>query len=102
MRELLETINNLTKKFDKELADSVLEVSVRANKQVVEELRGDGTMFSALLEIMEPEIKERERRAEIVGAVKALRQYSCSDGEIKEGLMKNYDLSSEEAESYLK
>ena len=42
---------------DRELADSVLEVSVRANMRVVEELRGDENMCQALLEIMEPEIK---------------------------------------------
>ena len=38
MKELLERIGSLTQKFDRELADSVLEVSVRANKQVIEEL----------------------------------------------------------------
>lgn len=43
---------------DRELADSVLEVSVRANMRVVEELRGDENMCQALLEIMEPEINE--------------------------------------------
>ena len=43
---------------DRELADSVLQVSVSANKQVVEELRGDENMCQALLEIMEPEINK--------------------------------------------
>ena len=63
MKELLERIGSLTQKFDRELADSVLEVSVRANKQVIEELRGDDSMCQALLEIMEPEIeKSREMR----------------------------------------
>ncbi len=36
----------------------MLEVSVRANMRVVEELRGDENMCQALLEIMEPEINE--------------------------------------------
>lgn len=57
MRKLLEITSGLTQKHDRELADSVLEVSVRANKKVVEELRGDESMCQALLEIMEPEIK---------------------------------------------
>lgn len=39
MKELLERINSLTEKFDRELADSVLEVSIRANKQLIEKLR---------------------------------------------------------------
>ena len=58
MRELLEKIEKLDLKFDRELADSVLQVSVSANKQVVEELRGDENMCQALLEIMEPEINK--------------------------------------------
>ena len=58
MKELLEKIDSLTQKFDRELADSVLEVSVKANKQIVEELKGDESMCQALLEIMEPEISK--------------------------------------------
>lgn len=38
MLELLERINCITQKFDRELADSVLEVSIRANRQIVDEL----------------------------------------------------------------
>ena len=55
MKVLLERINSLTQAFDRELADSVLEVSIKANKQIVGELRGDENMCQALLEIMEPE-----------------------------------------------
>ncbi len=36
---LLERIDRLTQKLDRELADSVLEVSIRANRKMVEELR---------------------------------------------------------------
>ena len=53
-----ERIDGLTQKIDRELVDSVLEVSIRANRKIVEELRGDGNMCQALLEIMEPEINE--------------------------------------------
>lgn len=48
----------MKQKLDRELAESVLEVSIRANQHVVEELRGDGRMCQALLEIMEPEISK--------------------------------------------
>ncbi len=66
MRELMERVYSLTDKYERELADSVLEVSVRANKHIAGELRGEGKMCQALLELMEPEIdkivgKERER-----------------------------------------
>ncbi len=39
MEAFLEKIDALTQKFDRELADSVLEVSIRANRKMVEELR---------------------------------------------------------------
>lgn len=39
MEELLEKIQALTKSFDRELADSILEVSIRANRKMVEVLR---------------------------------------------------------------
>ncbi len=35
-----------------------MEVSIRANQQIVEELRGEEIMCQALLEIMEPEINK--------------------------------------------
>lgn len=54
MAELLKRIRGLTEQGDRELADSVLEVSVQVNMQVLEELKGDGSMSEALLEIMRP------------------------------------------------
>ncbi len=113
MKELLERIDSLTQKQDRELADSVLEVSVRANRKLVEELRGDGNMCQALLEIMEPEIikikedvRQRTRhetqREIIVGAVKGFRELGADDGRIVEILKRNYGLSDEEAGDYLR
>lgn len=82
-----------------------MEVSIRANRKVVEELRGDGTMCQALLEIMEPEInKIREleiRKGKIMGTVDTLRELGQNDDEIEENLIKKYHLSREEAQSYL-
>lgn len=46
----------MTEKADRELADSVLEVSISANRKIVEELIGDESMYEALMEIMEPKI----------------------------------------------
>lgn len=116
MKELLERIDALAKKFDRELADSVLEVSIRANRKMVEELRGDGNMCQALLEIMEPEImkiKEEVRqktrqetrreimRETILCAVEGFRDLGADDDKIKEILKKKYGFSNEEAEEYL-
>ena len=69
MEALLNRVRSLSGKLDRELADAVLEVSVKANREIVEELKGDEAMCQALLEIMEPEISqivrqvtEKERR----------------------------------------
>ena len=54
----MKIVNCIKQKFVLELADSVLEVSIRANRQVVGELRGEDGMCEALLEIMAPEINQ--------------------------------------------
>ncbi len=104
IRNLLEGVNRLTEKVDKELADSVLEVSIGANKQVVEELRGDDSMCQALMEIMEPVIQEKvknELRKGIKMTIDTLREFGHGDAEIKEAVMRKYDISDEEVEGYL-
>ena len=90
------------------LADSVLQVSIRANKQVVEELRGDESMCQALLEIMEPEInkiketvKEETMSKGIRRAVAALRVCGQEDSAIKRAIMEAYNISASEAEKYI-
>lgn len=104
MKTLLNETAKLKSDYEKELADSILEVTLRANSSLVEKLRGDGDMSGALLELVEPLILEREKNAEqkgILGAVDALRSFGHSDEEIKTGIMKSYNLSEEEAEKYL-
>ena len=104
MRELLERVHGLTQKFDKELADSVLEVSIGANWKIVEELRGDDSMCRALLEIMEPEINkivESKVQKSILNAVRSFRDLGVDDKRIQEILVKNYELTPEEAIQYL-
>jgi len=98
----------MKQKVDRELAESVLEVCIRANQHVVDELRGDDSMCQALLEIMEPEINKIKddavaavREDEIMCAVKSFRDLGASDYQIKEVLVKNHRLSSAEAEKYL-
>ena len=94
----------LKEKADKEFADSVLEVSIGANKQVIEELIGDGDMCQALMEIMEPQLLLREMKGKkegIQGTVDTLREFGHGDMEIKNAIMQRYGLSKEEAEEYL-
>lgn len=63
MEALLKRARSLSGKLERELADAVLEVSVKANREIVEELKGDEAMCQALLEIMEPEINQIVRQA---------------------------------------
>ena len=104
MVELLENINKLSGKADRELADSVLQVSVEANKQIVEELMGDDDRCEALMEIMEPQLLKREREGKkeaTLVTVELLRDIGWEDAEIKTILVKKYGLSAEEADEYL-
>ena len=54
-----------TETSDIEMTDAVLEVSLSANKQLVQELKGDGNMFESLMELMEPQIQMLEKRVGI-------------------------------------
>lgn len=108
IRNLLEGVNRLTEKMDKELADSVLEVSIGANKQVIEELIGDDTMCQPLMEIMEPVMQLRDQeniekglKKGIQVTIDTLREFGHGDAEIKTAIMKKYDISEEEVDGYL-
>ncbi len=109
MVKLLEQVERLSEKADKEFADSVLEVSIGANKKVVEELIGDGSMCQALMEIMEPQLLLREKegikegiKKGIQGTVDTLKEFGHGEPEIKKAIMNRYALSEEEAEGYLR
>lgn len=112
MRDLLEAIRQLTGKQERELADSVLEVSVQANEQIVEELIGDESMSQALLKMMEPIIEPqlRLRKEEgleeglkrgIQGTVKVLRDLGYGDTDIENIIRRQYNLSAEETNQYM-
>lgn len=74
MRELFIRVQKLDNKFEKELADSVLQVSIEANKEVMESWKGDGAMYEALYEIMKPEILIREKEREEAGLQRGLQR----------------------------
>ena len=104
MKKLLDKTRKFKDEHERELANSVLDVALRANKALLDELKGDEEMSGLLLELAEPLIQEREKNAEIKGifrTVNALRSLNHDNDEIKLAIMKNYDLSEEEAEKYL-
>lgn len=112
LKDLLLKVESFHTKLDRELAEAVLGVAIRANWQTAQELRGDGNMCEALMELMEPEInkiKENVRKETtqqvtqqgIKNAIIALRVCGNGDIEIKNAIMKAYGVSDSEAESYL-
>ena len=109
MVRLLERAGRLSGKADQEFADSVLEVSIEANKQVVKELMGDDSMCQALMEIMEPQLrlrdsevrKEGRKEGRIEGTVETMRDFGREDVEIKKMIMQKYSLTEKEAQMYL-
>ena len=105
-------MQNLTEASDREMADSVLEVSLTANQQMVQEWIGDGNMYEALMELMEPQLVLRDKKKMEEGLqqgmqqgiqkmIDALREFGIKDSEIKGTIIKKYDLSEEMAEKYL-
>lgn len=113
IQDLLDKISQITEKNDREMADSVLEVSIGANRRIVEELMGDDSMFETLMEIMEPKINEirKEEKQEgiqegmqkgIRGAIEMLRNLQYQDVEIRSEIMKQYGLTEDEATDFLR
>ena len=108
LEELLQKVESFHTKLDRELADAVLGVAIKANWQIAQELRGDGKMSQALLELMEPEInkiketvREETTQQGIKNAVKALRASGHTNDAIRSFLMMAYGITQNEAEKYL-
>lgn len=117
LQDLLDKINHITEKNDKEMANSVLEVSIGANRRMVEELMGDDSMFETLMEIMKPKINEirkndreeclqegrKEGRKEgIQGTIEVLRKLNYGNEKIKLIIMEQYRLTEDETTDFLK
>ena len=104
IQKMMAERNHMTEKADRELADSVLEVSISANRKIVEELIGDESMYEALMEIMEPRIKQKiveERKKGIQITVKSLRDFGIGEEDIKKVIIKNYGISEGDVKEYL-
>ena len=68
VRNLLKKVDEISEKWDKEMARSVLAVSIEANKQAVRELaRGERMLYETLMEILGPQITEKLDEAQREG-----------------------------------
>lgn len=105
IQNLLDKINQITEKNNREMASAVLEVSIGANRQMSEGLMGDNSMFETLMEIMEPkivDIRKEERKEGIQSTVNVFRKLKHNDLEIKSAIMEQYQFTKEEAAGYLR
>lgn len=108
LKALLEKMETFDSKLDRELAEAVLGVAIKANWQIAHELRGDGDMCQALMELMEPEInkikeavREETTQQGIKNAIIALKASGHTKEEIKTFLTMAYGITQNEAERYL-
>ena len=75
MKQVVKETLGLPEQYDRDLADSVLEVSVRANEGAAEALlEGGEEMSGALLELVEPLIQKRELEAKKEGISQGISQ----------------------------
>lgn len=84
---------------------------LEANERLLENWKGDEKMLEALMEVMEPQLRQREEsgrkegreegmRAGICGAVEMLRGLGHSDAEIRTVIMDKFDLTEQEIVKY--
>ena len=113
IQNLFQQILQLNTKQDRENADAILEIVLRANKQTIQLLIGDEHMSNELLELLEPIIEPkivlREQKAGIEqgieqgiqGAADLLRDAGFNKIDIKSAIMKRYELDEKSAEKFL-
>lgn len=57
----MKRVSGLTGEFDREMADSVLKVSIDANRQLIKKMMEDESMYESLMELMEPRLVVRDK-----------------------------------------
>lgn len=71
---IVSQIDELTENSEKMYGDSVLQVAVKENRKLFEQLKEDGKMCEALRELMEPEIAEAKQKAMQEGMAQGMAQ----------------------------
>lgn len=74
MEALVEKVRELEGKLNRELADSVLEVSIQANEWRMEEWKGEGNMGPALMRVMKTELEVFKKEAIQKGMEKGMQE----------------------------
>lgn len=113
VRRFLEEAAAYENPGDRQNADAVFQVSISANQELYEKIRGDETMCKAMEQLMQDVIVKREkeaadkaakiaaRNASIAATVDTCRDFELSDREIVEKLRMKYGLTEEKALEYV-
>lgn len=74
--KLINKVDGLTEKQEKECADAILQICIKANEKTIEELKEEAEkmMCDTLMRIMEPEITQRTDEARREGRQVGLRE----------------------------
>ena len=103
MRRMLWDVRQFKSKIDTESADSVLEVCLRENRQLIERMIGDDGMSDVLLEIMGPKINEMmESRVNEIVELRSIeiRRQAKTEG-IEQGIEQGFERGIEQGINYL-
>ena len=113
---LLRQIKNLSGQRERELADSVLGVMLQANASAIANWKGDGNMYEAVMEFLEPQLQIRDEKIRketreqtrkeiteetIQGTIDILRELGLGNSDIINLIIKKFKLSETEAERLL-
>ena len=113
---LLRQIKNLSGQRERELADSVLGVMLQANASAIANWKGDGNMYKAVMEFLEPQLQIRDEKIRketreqtrkeiteetIQGTIDILRELGLGNSDIINLIIKKFKLSETEAERLL-
>ncbi len=84
MKEFWEQIQRIEDKYERELADAVLEVCTQANWETIREIKGGGDMCQAMLELMAPEIEKIRKETAEKAAAEATRKAEIAEEAARE------------------
>lgn len=111
MRNFLERVSQIAEQGKREFADSVLEVSARANMELIELLRKEGDdMSEALMEIFAPEINqiidkrvgEARVNDKIAQLITTAREYGATEDQIAHSIVAQFKFSEKDAKGKIK
>lgn len=112
---LLRQIKNLSGQRERELADSVLGIMLQADASAIANWKGDGNMYKAVMEFLEPQLQIRnekikeearkeafqEARKEVIQEmVNILKESGLGNADTIEFVMEKYGLSETESKSF--